>query len=78
MKKPVLYHMQTTKAQISLHIHVVFCPDSIIANVAKSELSRLKLVSTVAEQADLSVSWLQTLKERFFRDVAELLSKSIH
>ena len=57
--------MQTTKAQISLHIlisaFVVRCLDSIIPLCAESKISGPNLVS-VAEQAALSLTWLQTPK----------------
>ena len=32
-----------------------------------------KLLTSVAEQADLSVSWSKTSEDRFSRDVAQLL-----
>ena len=72
------YHLWTTKVQICLHIHavwfrafVVHCLDSIIHTLAQSKISRLQLVS-VAEHAGLSLTWSQTPKDRFSRDVAQL------
>ena len=76
MRKPVLYHMRTTKAQISLRIcaslyslintFVVRCLDGIIPILAKSKISGLKLASE-AEQACLS---LTTPEDRFSCNVA--------
>ena len=58
--------MGTTKALISLHIPT---SDSITSILAKSKTVTLQLDS-VAEQAGLSFTWLQTPKDRFSCDVA--------
>ena len=50
---------------------VVRCLDTIKPTLTKSKISRLQLVS-VAAQAGLSHTWLQTPKDRFPRDVAQL------
>ena len=66
-EKTCLYHMQTTKAQISLrliNIFVVLCLDSVMPLLAKAEISRPLLVS-VAEQTGLSLTWPQTTKTGF-------------
>ena len=42
MRKPVLCHMRTTKAQISF---IVRCLDSMIKILAKSKISRLYIAS---------------------------------
>ena len=62
MRKCVLCHMRTTKAQISLRICTVFAAG--ISLVSRSEISRSQLVS-VAEQAGLNVTWSQTLEDTF-------------
>ena len=49
---------------------VVGCLDSIISILAMSKISGLYLVS-VAEQADLSLTWLETPEDRFSHDVAQ-------
>ena len=54
-----------------ISIFVVRCLDSIIPLGSISEISSLYLVS-VGEQAGLSLSWSQTLKDRFSRDMAQL------
>ena len=43
---------------------VVHCQDSMISKLAKSKLSRLKLVSE-AEQVDSSLTWSQTRRQVF-------------
>ena len=68
MRKPVLCHMRTTKAQISLRIH-----DRIMHIVAIFRISRLQLAS-VAEQAGLSLTWSQTPEHRLSQDVAHFQS----
>ena len=56
MRKCVLCHMQTTKAHNSLiSAFVVRCLDRIEPILAKSKISRLKLVF-VGEQAGLSLT----------------------
>ena len=68
MRKRVLCHMRTTKAQISLiSAFVVHSSDSIISLVSRSEISRFYLVS-VAEQVGLNVTWSQTLEDTFSLD----------
>ena len=59
-------HIQTTKVQISLHIHafVVHCLDSIIPLVSIAEISSPYLAS-VAAQARLCLTWSQTPKTGF-------------
>ena len=60
MRKPALCHMPTTKAQISLiSAFVVRCLDSRISLVSTFAIS-----SSVAEQANLSLTWSQTAKTR--------------
>ena len=61
-EKTCLYHMRSTKAQISAF--VVHCLDSVIPLLAIAEISRLWLVS-IAEQAGLSLNWSQTTKTGF-------------
>ena len=62
--------MQTTKAQISLHIcslikdFVVHCLDSIISLVSIFAISWL-LLASVAEQAGLSLTWSKNPDDRF-------------
>ena len=51
---------------------VVCCLDSIIPILAKSKISRLKLVS-IAEQARLSLTWWQMPEDTFSRDVAQMI-----
>ena len=59
MKKTCLCHMRTTKVQISLHIR-----GSIIPLVSISEIASLHLAS-VAVQAGLCFTWLQTRRQVF-------------
>ena len=68
MIKPVLCHIRTTKAEISLRAFVVRCLDSIIY-VAKSKISKL---ASVAEQTGLSVTCSETPEDRFSRRVAQV------
>ena len=53
---------------------VVRCLDSIIPLLAIADISRPLLVSS-AEQASLSLTWSQTLEDRFYmyRDVAHVI-----
>ena len=69
MRKCVLCHMRTTKAQISAF--VVRCLDCIISLDSISEISRLYLAS-VATQASLSLAWSETPEDTFCRVVAHL------
>ena len=55
-----------------ISIFVVHCLDSIIPIPGKSEISRLQLTS-VAEQAGLSLAWSQIPKDRFSLDVAHII-----
>ena len=70
MRKHVLYHMQTTKAQISLRIcslisaFVFHCLDSVMFLVSALKISSLMLAS-VAEQDSLSLTWSKTLEDTF-------------
>ena len=73
MRKCVLCHMRTTKAQISLRIclisaFVVRCLDSIISLDSIAEISRLSLAS-VASQAGLCLTWSETPEDTFCRVV---------
>ena len=69
-EKTCLFHMRTTKAQISLRIRslistfVFHCLDSMIPLVSKSEISSLYLVSVTA-QTSWSLPWSQTPKTGF-------------
>ena len=47
---------------------VIHCLDIIIIILAKPKISRLTLTS-VAEQAGLSLTWSQTPEDRFFHDM---------
>ena len=65
MRKLVLCHMRTTKAQISLiSAFVIRCLDSIIPLLTIAEILRRQLVSS-AEQAGWSRTWSKTLKTGF-------------
>ena len=68
-EKTCLCHMRTTKVQIITF--VVRYLDSIIPLLAKSNISRLWLIS-VAEQAGLSLTWSETTKTGFSHDVAHI------
>ena len=70
MQKCVLFHMRTTKVQISLRI-VVLCLDSMICILAVSKVLRFWLVS-VAKQAVLNLAWSKIPLDQFSRDVARL------
>ena len=50
---------------------VVRFSDSVVSIVAKSEISRLYLVS-VDEKAGLSLTWSKTPEDTFFRDEAHM------
>ena len=56
---------------LSLISAFVRCLDSIISILPKFKVSRLKLAS-VAGQAGMSHTWLQTPEDRFSRDAAHL------
>ena len=75
MRKCVLCHMRTTKAQFRLRIlisvFVVHCLYSIISLDSIAEISRLQLVS-VAEQAGLCLAWLETPEDTFCHDEAHI------
>ena len=79
MRKRVLCHMRTTKAQISLRIRslisafVVRCLDSVMSLVSVTKISSLMLAS-VAEQASLSLTWSETPEDTFSHDEAQLIS----
>ena len=70
MRKPVLPYINNKVGDQPVHLRclisgfVVHYLDSIIPILAKSEISRLQLVS-VAEQTGLSLTWWQTLKTDF-------------
>ena len=68
MRKCVLCHMRTTKAQISTV--VVRCLDSMISLDSIAEISRLYLAS-VAAQAGLCLAWSETPEDTFCRVVAQ-------
>ena len=78
MRKRVLCHMRTTKAQISLRslisAFVVRCLDSVMSLVSVTKISNLMLAS-VAEQAGLSLTWSETPKDTFSLDEAHLYSR---
>ena len=67
MRKCVLCHMRTTKAQISAF--VVRCLDSIKSLDSIAEISRVELAS-VAAQAGLCLAWSETPEDMFCRVVA--------
>ena len=87
MRKHVLCHMRTTKAQISLRINkgadqpahprslisafVVRCLDSVMSLVCVTKLSSLMLAS-VTEQASLSLTWSETPDNTFSHDEAQI------
>ena len=78
MRKCILCHMRTTKAQISLRIRAVLisafvfrCLDSIISLDSIAEISRLELAS-VAVQACLCLAWSEIPEYTFCRAVALL------
>ena len=73
MRKRVLCRMRTTKAQISLRIHAESDQrlDSIMSIVFVTKISSLMLAS-VAEQADLSLTWSETPEDTFSHDVAQM------
>ena len=70
MRKGVLYHMRTTKAQISLiSAFVVGCLDSIKSLDSIAEISRLQLAFVVA-QAGLCLAWSESPEDTFSHDEA--------
>ena len=70
MRKCVLCHMRTKKAQISAF--VVCCLDSILSLDSIAEISRLTLAS-VAAQAGLCLVWSETAGDTFCRVVAHMI-----
>ena len=82
MRKRVLCHMRTTKAQISLRIRarslisafVVRCLDSVMPLVFVIKISCL-LLASVAEQASLSLPWSETPEDTFSHGAATLIVK---
>ena len=50
---------------------VVHCLDSVIPILSKAKIPRLQQAS-VAEQAGLSLTWSQTLEDRFSREAAHM------
>ena len=77
MRKPFFCHMRTTKTKFSLRIRavwaayfVIHCLGSSMPPFSISEMSSLQLVS-LAKQACLSLTWLQT---PFSRDWTHLIT----
>ena len=74
MRKRVLCHMRTTKAQIRLRslicAFVVRCLDNVMSLVSATKISSLTLAS-VAEQAGLSLTWSETPEDTFCHDEAQ-------
>ena len=72
MRKRVLCHMRTTKAQSSvISAFIVRCLDSVMSLVSVTKISSLMLVS-VAEQAGLSLTWSETPEDTFCHDEAHI------
>ena len=80
MRKCVLCHMRTTKAQISLCIRAVWSApfivrclhvDSVMSLVSVIKISSLMLAS-VAEQASLRLTWSETPEDTFSYGVAHI------
>ena len=73
MRKRVLCHMRTTKAQIRLRIRafVVRYLDSIISLDSITKFSRLELAS-VAEQVSVCLAWSETPEDTFSHGVAHM------
>ena len=59
-----------------ISVFVVRCLDSIISLDSTAEISRLFLAS-VAAQTGLSLHWLETPEDTFFRVVARLYQVSV-
>ena len=75
MRKRVLCHMRTTKAQISLRIRPVDqrrCLDSVMSLVSVTKISSLMLAS-VAEQASLILTWSETPENTFSHNEGHFL-----
>ena len=82
MRKRVLCHMRTTKAQADkgadqpahsrslISAFVVRCLDSVMSLVSVTKISSLMLAS-VAEQAGLSLTWSETPEDTFSHDEAQ-------
>ena len=62
---------QPTHPHSLISAFVLRCIDTIIPILAKSKISRLQLVS-VAELADLRLTWSHTSEDRFSRDMAHI------
>ena len=78
MRKRVLCHMPTTKAQISLRIRGVWSAPLLFAAYSKVSLDSIAEISTlylasVALQAGLCLTWSETLEDTFFRVVAQMI-----
>ena len=72
MRKCVLCHMRTTKAQISLRIRLCFrCLDSIVSLDSIAEISSLWPAS-VAAQAGLCLAWSETPEDTFCQILQEI------
>ena len=52
---------------------VVHCLDNVMSLVSVTKISSLMLAS-VAEQASLSLTWLETPKDRFSQDEAQIFA----
>ena len=69
--------MRTTKAQISLRslisAFIVRCLDSVMSLVSVTKISSL-LLASVAEQANLSLTWSETPEDTFSHDEAQMFS----
>ena len=67
--------MRTTKTQLSLRslisAFVIRCLDSTIPLVSISEISS-NYIASLAEQASLSLPWLQNPEDRFSHDEAHI------
>ena len=78
MRKRVLCHMRTTKAQITCASAqsdqrlFVRCLDSVMSLVSVTKISNFMLAS-VAEQAGLSLTWSETPEDTFSHDEAQLM-----
>ena len=65
MRKHVLCHMRTIKAQVSLSIRAV----------SVTKISSLMLVS-IPEQVSLSLAWSETPEDTFSHDKAHFVQRS--
>ena len=75
MRKRVLCHMRTTKAQISLRIHAVLSAPLLFAAeiVWYANLLYPKIQDFVAEQSSLNPTWSKILEDTFSREVAHII-----